>query len=246
MESDLQPTHFLERIGTIVAGRRVKLLHVEDEAIQHRMIMLHLKHYEEFDFIVTWVEGQSEAVRSFQHEKHDLVILDYHLNQGNGLDCVKEIRALNPIVPIVALSASEDARIAAELVKAGADDFLNKARFDSQRLRSSINAALSRADLFRTQAETHADRDVSRLKVLILSLGKNYLASYNPEILRLLDHIETTAKRVKLSEDQWEAVLEGLCASPGGCVSDDADLARIVIRPLRLELEKRIGLRQQP
>jgi DNA-binding response OmpR family regulator len=78
--------------------------------------VFHLRKYDEFDFRVTWAESQDQAVRAFQHERQDLVILDYHLQQGNGLDCLKEIRALDPIVPIVALSASTDTEIAAKLI----------------------------------------------------------------------------------------------------------------------------------
>jgi DNA-binding response OmpR family regulator len=228
-----------------VAGRPVKLLHVEDDEIQHRLTVFHLRKYDEFDFRVTWAESQTQAVRAFQSERQDLVILDYHLQQGNGLDCLNEIRALDPIVPIVALSASTDTEIAAKLIRAGADDFLCKNAVQGHDLRSAIQTALFRADLYHRQCQTRGERDISRLKILIHTLCERYLGSYDPEVFRLLNDIESTASRVTLSEAQRHAALDSLRAHAESCVCDHPELVRAIFRPLRLELEIRIGLNQQ-
>jgi DNA-binding NarL/FixJ family response regulator len=237
----LQPAHFLERIGTAVAGRSMKLLHVEDDGIQHRLTMFHLKKDREFEFTVSWAESQDDAVREFQRDRKDLVILDYHLREGNGLHCQKELRALDPIVPIVALSASKDAEIAAQLIRAGADDCLEQSSIRGDGLRLAIVAVIARADLVQQKAEMQAERDLSRFKFLIHSLAGKYLDAYDPGILQILDDIESTARRVSLSPGQRQAMLNELRAHEGSCLSGTPALERIVYRPLRLELEMRIG-----
>jgi DNA-binding response OmpR family regulator len=225
-----------------VAARRVKLLHVEDGRLQHRLVMHRLKCLDEIDFVPTWVVSQDAALEAFKKERHDLVILDYELSQGNGLDCLREIRALDPVVPIVAFSGAADHEIASELVKAGADDFLSKLDFDQNAFRSSIQSTLQRAELMRQRRESRPSKDLSRLEDLLLALSESFLDAYHPSRLELLDDFETTAQRAKLSIGQLDALMSKLVASSRFSPLGDLDQRRIILRPLVLELAARIEM----
>jgi DNA-binding response OmpR family regulator len=75
-----------------------------------------------------------------------LVILDYQLAQGDGLHLLKQLRRLDPIVPIIGISGVAPAEVAAELVRAGADDYFEKSHLDSAKLAKAIRAVLLRAE----------------------------------------------------------------------------------------------------
>jgi DNA-binding NtrC family response regulator len=56
----------------------------------------------------------------------DLVLTDYRLPDMNGLDVLGEVKAVNPLVSVVIMTAFENAREAVAILKAGADDYLIK------------------------------------------------------------------------------------------------------------------------
>jgi len=75
-----------------------------------------------------------------QHE-FDICLTDMNLPDGNGLDLIKQIRELDPDLPVAVISAHGNMELAIEALKAGAFDFLSKP-IDLQILRSQISSAL--------------------------------------------------------------------------------------------------------
>jgi len=56
----------------------------------------------------------------------DLVLTDLRLPDGSGLDVLARTKALNPLIPVVVMTAYSDPREAVEILKGGADDYLVK------------------------------------------------------------------------------------------------------------------------
>ncbi len=57
----------------------------------------------------------------------DLIILDYNLDKGmNGLDTFKIIHSREPKIPVIILSSQTDVQVAADLLKAGVFDYIEK------------------------------------------------------------------------------------------------------------------------
>src|SRR5580704_13923318 len=106
--------------------RNVRLLHVEDDPMQQRMIAHHLKAISEHAFEITAVVSEELVMECFQKTRIDVVLLDYQLENGNGMHLLGRLRKLDPIIPIIAISGVATSEIAAELVLAGADDYFNK------------------------------------------------------------------------------------------------------------------------
>ncbi len=67
-----------------------------------------------------------EGVALLSSHQVDLVLTDYRLPDMNGLDVLREVKAVNPLVRVVIMTAFENAREAVEILKAGADDYLIK------------------------------------------------------------------------------------------------------------------------
>src|ERR1035438_8385707 len=123
----------------------VKLLHVEDDLMQQRMIAHHLRAIPEFAFAITAVASEELAMEWFQKIKFDQVLLDYQLAQGNGLHLLVRMRELDPIIPIITISGVATSEIAAELLIAGADAYFNKRELTRANLAQSIRSSLRRA-----------------------------------------------------------------------------------------------------
>ena len=70
----------------------IRLLHVEDDRIQRAVIARHLSKMEDFQFATQFATTEDEAVTVFLRDDFDLVILDYHLSEGNGLSCLRRLR----------------------------------------------------------------------------------------------------------------------------------------------------------
>ena len=58
--------------------------------------------------------------------KPDLILIDYHMPQQNGIVTVKQIRQIDGKVPIIILTVDDRQEIADDFLDAGATDFANK------------------------------------------------------------------------------------------------------------------------
>jgi signal transduction histidine kinase len=72
----------------------------------------------------------------------DLILLDYRLPDINGLHLIAEIKALDINLPVIILTGQGDEEIAVEIMKAGAVDYLSKAKIEPNNLAKSISNAI--------------------------------------------------------------------------------------------------------
>jgi two-component system, chemotaxis family, chemotaxis protein CheY len=155
----------------IMTKRTVKLLHVEDSRFIHRLVAGLLAKVDGCAFAITVAETEEDAFRAFQSDPAEMVIIDYHLEQGNGLSCLRSLRAIDPAVPILAISGTANAEIAAELLEEGADDFIDKSGLSVKVLEKSVLTALRRADICKQRGLLAADRPRARLKTVCQKLA---------------------------------------------------------------------------
>lgn len=73
------------------------------------------------------------------NDQTDVVLLDYFLNGKNGVEVLKEIKAINPKTNVIMLSSHEDIGTAIESFQKGAIDYIVKGRNSWQKIRSVIN-----------------------------------------------------------------------------------------------------------
>lgn len=83
----------------------------------------------------------SQAREKFLNEDPDLVLLDLKLPDGNGLDLLREFKALKPEIPIIIITAFADSESAIFAMKEGAYDYLSKP-FDFIHLMDLLKKAL--------------------------------------------------------------------------------------------------------
>ena len=74
----------------------------------------------------------------------DVVLLDLGLPDSQGLDTLARVRVRHPAIPVIVFTGLDDEGIALEAVKAGAQDYLVKGRFDEYSLTRAIRYAVER------------------------------------------------------------------------------------------------------
>ncbi len=123
-----------------MAADVIRTLHVEDDVVQHRLVSFWLKKSSQPTFEIHWAKGEQEALAKFADQPIHLILLDYQLAEGDGLHLLKQIRSRDARVPILALSASVSDDIAAELLRAGANEFFCKTEMNGPRLLEAIRS----------------------------------------------------------------------------------------------------------
>ncbi|MBM4327191.1 MAG: sigma-54-dependent Fis family transcriptional regulator [Deltaproteobacteria bacterium] len=130
-----------------------RLLVVDDEASMRELlqIMLSKEGYE----VVLATSGE-EAMDLYQKQRPDLVITDIKMPGMSGLDLIREIRAVDSLAAIIAITAYASADDAVRAVREGAYDYISKP-FQVEDLRSVIRNALE-ARKFRKEAPFRDDK----------------------------------------------------------------------------------------
>ena len=82
------------------------------------------------------------AIATLQQQSFDCVFLDYRLPDGDGLSLVQQVRSLGIAVPLIVLTGQGDEQIAVDLMKAGASDYLSKAKISPDNLSRSLRNAI--------------------------------------------------------------------------------------------------------
>jgi CheY-like chemotaxis protein len=123
----------------------VRVLHIEDDAIQREVVAIHLARMKGLRCSLVSAANEEQGMELYRHERPDLVILDYHLAEGDGMSCLKKLRALDPLLPVLMVSGLSEPGVASQLLEAGADDFLSKENMAGDRLSRAVVAALERA-----------------------------------------------------------------------------------------------------
>ena len=67
-----------------------------------------------------------EGLRLFKKERFDLVLLDYRLPDGNGIEFLQEIKKENRTIPVIIMTSFNDIRTAVKAIQAGAKDYILK------------------------------------------------------------------------------------------------------------------------
>jgi DNA-binding response OmpR family regulator len=176
--------------GTPFAGGpspppRRRVLIVEDEPDLVRGLRDALE-FEGFE-IVTSGLGR-EGVRLARERAPDLVLLDLMLPDMNGFGVCEEIRATNPVLPIIMLTARSQETDKIRGLDAGADDYVTKP-FSIGELVARINAIFRRLHRISAPDEEIRIGQVvvyPRKHELVRNRKTVALSFYEVELLRLL------------------------------------------------------------
>jgi signal transduction histidine kinase/DNA-binding response OmpR family regulator len=147
-------SHVATQVVTVTHDT-IKILLVEDNPGDARLIREMLAETRNHNFEIDWVTSLSQALGSLSGVGVDLVILDLGLPDSQGLDTFIRANQHDSHVPFLVLTglANEDLGITA--VRQGAQDYLVKGEVTSNLLDRAIRYAIERK---RTEAALEAER----------------------------------------------------------------------------------------
>jgi CheY-like chemotaxis protein len=121
----------------------LEILHVDDDPFFQRLVARMARSIADCTLQFTTVQTEDEAILAFQAQHYDCVLLDCHLEKGDGLSCLKRLRQLNRAVTILALSGTSSVELVARCLIAGADGFILKMELTKDLLASHLQPAIS-------------------------------------------------------------------------------------------------------
>ncbi len=102
------------------------ILAIDDDPVQLERLSLIFRRLEYPTVEYLAAETKQEGLRIVHNQVIDLVLTDLRLPDGNGIEVLQTIKEMNPMIPVVVMTAFSDAREAVDILKQGADDYLVK------------------------------------------------------------------------------------------------------------------------
>jgi len=166
---------------------KTKILLAEDDENLGSLLREYLqaKSYE-----AHWLSDGEKAYKSFEKNRYDICILDIMMPNKDGITLAKEIRMINPEMPIIFLTAKSMKEDVLEGFSVGADDYMTKP-CSMEELISRIEAILRRTQ-GSGQQHKQTEFEIGKFhfdanKQLLILDGKSVkLTTKESELLKLL------------------------------------------------------------
>jgi len=201
----------------------LKVLVIDDEPPIRKLVRMGL----ETQGYQTMDASNAKAALELMSDKPDLVILDLGLPDMEGLELLRQIRALREDLPVVVLSSRGDEAAKVAALDQGADDYVTKP-FGMEELLARIRAAL------RHQLQVQGERPVFKIGDLSVDLVRRIvkirdrdvkLSPKEYELLRIMvQHAGKVLTQKFLLNQLW-------------AVPIDAQYLRVYVRQLRHKIE---------
>ncbi len=127
----------------------MRLLVVEDDRLLNNTLCYNLS---VSGYAVDSAMTMAEAVRFFETQDYDLIVLDVNLPDGNGFDFCKQIKERRPDTAVIFLTANDMESDMLKVFELGADDYVTKP-FPISVFRKKVSVLLGRI-----QKQTGGDR----------------------------------------------------------------------------------------
>ena len=111
-----------------------KVLIIDDDAIDRMAVIRAFKGADFQTELLEAIDCASGLILANSHQ-FDCIFIDYRLPDGNGIELLQKLRKQGIRVPIISLTGQSDDRVAVDLMKAGASDYLSKAQISPAQLR---------------------------------------------------------------------------------------------------------------
>lgn len=124
----------------------IRILCVEDDEIFFQKVKVLV---EEKDYHAEMAASISEGITKLQASDYHLILLDYHLPDGNGIDFMDQMASAGIDLPVVVLTVTNDEVLAAKMIRKGAYEYLWKGDIKRDLLPRILHRALEKVALKR-------------------------------------------------------------------------------------------------
>lgn len=158
---------------------------------------------------VVWAKDGREALKFFEENKFDLIILDIMLPYFNGFEIAQKVRETQPQMPILMLTARTQVEDRVKGLELGADDYLTKP-FHLKELLLRIKGMLKRKSWYQKVVIENPIYKFGNNEINFENLkctkGKKdfQLTSYEAMIMKyLIENKDKVVTRKELLENVW-------------------------------------------
>ncbi|HEX7356641.1 MAG TPA: response regulator transcription factor [Ignavibacteriaceae bacterium] len=183
-----------------------KILLVEDEENLARGLEYNLS---EEGYIVTLAKDGREAIKLFDENEFDLIVLDIMLPYFNGFEIAKHVRDKHPQMPILMLTARTQIEDKVKGLEIGADDYLTKP-FHLKELLLRIKGMLKRKSWYQKVVIENpiykfGNNEINFENLRCIHGKKEFqLTSYEAMIIKyLIENKDKVVTRKELLENVW-------------------------------------------
>lgn len=195
-----------------MTNTRLKLFLCEDD----ENLGMILKELLEKKFDVSLYNDGKQGWEYFIKEKYDICLLDIGMPQKDGIELAKDIRNINPTVPIIFITAKGERQTILEGFHAGADDYITKP-FSLEELMLRIDAVLRRTNIVVVEQPIRRVYTFGNLtfdvQAQIIEIGnkKTRLTTKENGLMALLcEYSNRTLERAKALEKVWNIRMQDL------------------------------------
>ncbi|MBI4546792.1 MAG: response regulator [Ignavibacteriae bacterium] len=143
----------------------INVLLVDDDPEYVSVTKHYLRPFQDKRFDLTWVNNGEKALDFLKANPNtDLILMDYYLEKGTGLEVSKRIISEKITVPIILLTTNKDLKLAIEALKFGIEDYLVKEETVDTMLPRAIINVLERVHLKKRIVEAESEKLLSQRK----------------------------------------------------------------------------------
>jgi signal transduction histidine kinase/DNA-binding response OmpR family regulator len=142
----------------------LRIVLIDDDEFERRTLK---RSFEKADikYLLKEFTNANEAWDDIVSDETDCLFIDYLLPDTNGLKLLKKIRSQNIMTPVVIVTSRGDEKIAVEIMKAGAADYIVKDRINSTNIQKITNSIIKIREAERQRRETELALKTSQLRL---------------------------------------------------------------------------------
>lgn len=152
-----------------------KILIVDDDV---DMCQLLGKFLQKKGYNVNCAHKGRTAIEMLKEEQYDLCICDFRLGDMDGLELIQNIRALNKDIKILMITGYSDIKVAVQVIKMGALDYLTKPIIPDELL-VALSKALSSEQVSTSNSNESNKTSIKKSNEYIIGTSKQSKELYN-------------------------------------------------------------------
>lgn len=122
----------------------LRILMIEDSIDDADLVRIMLDRVRNPVFTIVTAQRLAEGLQRLREQAFDAVLLDLGLPDKGGVDAVRDVRKVCPVVPLIVLTGLDDEEVALKMLQMDVQDYLIKGQIDGNLLVRSIRYARER------------------------------------------------------------------------------------------------------